>query len=86
MSTQITPGPMGQLDVVLDEPLAPSGVPVAQTIRTDITRTLDQAALEEAIAESETMLEQAQATRPGFLMPFIIGFAAAWAARQFKVI
>jgi hypothetical protein len=62
------------------EVLAPSGVPVADvpSVETDVT-AIDQAAVEEA------MVDNVPPTRTGFLLPFIIGFGAAWVARELKV-
>jgi hypothetical protein len=64
------------------EPLAPNGVPVANSSHLDsnVTRTLDQAALEDVASQRQLV------RRSSVLLPFIFGFAAAWIARQFKVI
>jgi hypothetical protein len=66
-------------------PIAPSGLLIADVgnVQTD-QLAVDQAAVEEAFAETAAA---ASSRKPGgFLMPFIIGFAAAWIARQWKVI
>mgnify|MGYP003665083481 CR=1 FL=1 len=66
------------------QPLAPSGTPIADVanIETDVT-AIDQAAVEEAFESTGKVIT----TRPtGFILPFIIGFGAAWIARQWKVL
>jgi len=67
--------------------LAPSGMPVADVplVETDVT-AIDQAALEEALAAPGSDIVTNPFKRSGFLMPFIVGFAAAWIARQWKVL
>jgi hypothetical protein len=79
-----------QYEYIFEDPqsqvmaIAPSGMPVADIpmVETDVT-AIDQAALEEALATAETVTNPFN--RTGFLMPFIVGFAAAWVARQLKV-
>jgi hypothetical protein len=65
---------------------APSGVPIADVanIETDVT-AIDQAAVEEAFESPGSDIVANPFRRGGFLMPFIVGFAAAWVARQWKV-
>jgi hypothetical protein len=66
----------------LPQPLSPSGTPIADVVQmaTDVT-AFNQAAIEDAFDSPGVR------TRPaGFLLPFIIGFGAAWIARQWKVI
>ena len=66
------------------QPLSPSGTPIADVgqLATDVT-AFNQAAIEEAFESAGV----ASSRRPaGFLLPFIVGFAAAWIARQWKVI
>ena len=64
------------------QPLSPAGTPIADVLQmaTDVT-AFNQAAIEDAFDSPGVR------TRPaGFLLPFIIGFGAAWIARQWKVI
>lgn len=63
------------------EVIAPSGVPIADvpSVETDVT-AIDQAAVEEAFTDNVAPRP------PGLLIPFIIGFGAAWVARELKVL
>jgi hypothetical protein len=79
-----------QYEYIFEDPqsqvaaIAPSGLLIADVgnVETDLL-AVDQAAVEEAYAETAA----ASSRKPGgFLVPFIIGFAAAWIARQWKVI
>lgn len=69
---------------LIASPLSPSGIPVSETIRTDITTTVDQHAVEEVMADValELQAEKKAAMVRMWVVGILGGMLVGWAGRS----